>query len=167
MRIHIQNLPDDRAFAITSAQWGAAAARAPEVSRGHAVTYGETPEAFQAAIGVAEAVGAQTGAVRRLFPADAPQLKLIYCTAAGLDSLAPFDWLPPGAALLNNRGTHAVKAGEYGIMALLMLAAVVLDWTFPSWASFGLVAAFVGGFVFLVATMPRDGGDGWGDGAVV
>ena len=50
---------------------------------------------------------------------------------------------------------------------LLMLAAVVFDWTFPSWVSLGLVAAFVGGFVFLVAPMPRDGGDGWGDGAVV
>jgi hypothetical protein len=50
---------------------------------------------------------------------------------------------------------------------LLMLAAVVLDWTFPSWVALGLVAAFVGGFVFLVATMPRNGGDGWGDGAVV
>ena len=50
---------------------------------------------------------------------------------------------------------------------LLMLAAVVLDWTFPSWVTMGLVAAFIGGFVFLVATMPRDGGDGWGDGAVV
>ena len=33
----------------------------------------------------------------------------------------------------------------------------------------GLVVAFVGGFVFLVATMDRPGGDGWGgdDGAVV
>ena len=123
MRIHVQNLPDDRAFAITTAQWDAAAARAPDVSGGHAVSYGETPEAFQAAIGEAEVLVAQTGAVRRLFPADAPRLKLIYCTSAGLDSLAPFDWLPPGAALLNNRGTHGAKAGEYGIMALLMLAA--------------------------------------------
>ncbi len=33
----------------------------------------------------------------------------------------------------------------------------------------GLVAAFVGGFVFLVATMDRHGDDGWAgdDGAVV
>lgn len=50
---------------------------------------------------------------------------------------------------------------------LLMLAAVVFDWIFPSWLALGLVAAFVGGFVFLVASMPRNGGDGWGDGAVV
>lgn len=50
---------------------------------------------------------------------------------------------------------------------LLMLAAVVFGLTFPSWLALGLVAGFVGGFVFLVATMPRDGGDGGGDGAVV
>lgn len=67
------------------------------------------------------------------------------------------------------RATPARRLAWCGLFLppLLMLAAVVLDWTFPSWVSFGLVAAFVGGFVFLVATMPRDGGDGWGDGAVV
>jgi hypothetical protein len=50
---------------------------------------------------------------------------------------------------------------------LVMLAGVVFGWSYPMWASVFLVAAFVGGFVFLIATMPRDGGDGWGDGAVV
>ncbi len=122
MRIHVQSLPDDAQFAITPAQWEAAAARAPDVSAGHIVTFGETAEEFQVAMRTAEALVAQTGAVRTLFPADASRLRLIYCTSAGLDSLAPFDWLPPGAQLLNNRGTHGAKAGEYGIMALLMLA---------------------------------------------
>ena len=52
---------------------------------------------------------------------------------------------------------------------LLMLVAVVFPITYPTWVSMGLVAAFVGGFVFLVATMDRHRGDGWGgdDGAVV
>ncbi len=40
--------------------------------------------------------------------------------AAGVEHLAPFDWLPPGVTLTNNRGVHAQKAGEYGLMALLM-----------------------------------------------
>jgi hypothetical protein len=67
------------------------------------------------------------------------------------------------------RATPARRLAWCGLFLppLLMLAAVVLGWTFPSWVALGLVAAFVGGFVFLVATMPRDGGDGWGDGAVV
>ncbi len=121
MRIHVQSLSDDPMYAITPAHWAAAAARAPDVSAGHAVTFGETAEQFQAAMPEAEALVAQTAAVRKFFSAAAPQLRMIFCTSAGLDSLAPFDWLPPGVQLLNNRGTHAVKAGEYGIMALLML----------------------------------------------
>ncbi len=122
MRIHVQTLPEDPQFAITPALWAEAASRAPDVSAGHSVSFGETAEQFQAAVQDVEALVAQTGAVRALFPAPAPRLWLIYCTSAGLDSLAPFDWLPPGVQLLNNRGTHANKAGEYGIMALLMLA---------------------------------------------
>lgn len=67
------------------------------------------------------------------------------------------------------RGTPARRLAWCGLFLppVLMLLAVVLRWTFPTWASMLLVAAFVGGFVFLVATMPRDGGDGWDDGAVV
>lgn len=125
MRIHVQTQPDDPLFAITPAQWAEAAARAPDVSAGHAVSFGETAGQFQAAMQDAEALVAQTGAVRAvraLFPAAAARLRMIFCTSAGLDSLAPFDWLPSGVQLLNNRGTHAAKAGEYGIMALLMLA---------------------------------------------
>lgn len=37
----------------------------------------------------------------------------------------------------------------------------------PSWASTLLVCAFIGGFVFLVATMPREPRDPGDDGAVV
>ena len=67
------------------------------------------------------------------------------------------------------RGTPARRLAWVGLFGppLLMLLAVVLGWTFAPWFSMMLVAAFVGGFVFLIATMPRDSGDGGGDGAVV
>jgi hypothetical protein len=66
------------------------------------------------------------------------------------------------------RGTPARRLAWGGLFLppLLMLCAVIFSWSYPSWVALGLVAAFVGGFVFLVATMPRDG-DGRGDGAVV
>jgi phosphoglycerate dehydrogenase-like enzyme len=35
--------------------------------------------------------------------------------------MAPFDWLPAGATLTNSRGIHAPKAGEFGLLAFLML----------------------------------------------
>jgi hypothetical protein len=40
-------------------------------------------------------------------------------------------------------------------------------WEVPTLLTLAVAAAFVGGFVFLVATMPRDRGDGWDDGAVL
>lgn len=52
---------------------------------------------------------------------------------------------------------------------LLMLAAVVFGWSYPGWLMGALVIGFVGGFGYLVATMPRNRPDGWSgdDGAVV
>jgi hypothetical protein len=67
------------------------------------------------------------------------------------------------------RATPARRLAWCGLFGapLLMLAAVVFGWAYPSWLTFGLVVAFVGGFAFLVATMPSDTGDDWDDGAVV
>ncbi len=122
MRIHLQSYRSPENFPLTPEVWAAAAARAPDVSAGHQVSFGDTAEAFQAALPGLEALVSQTRALSRLLPFDARGLRMIYCTSAGLDALAPFDWLPEGVPILNNSGTHAAKAGEYGIMALLMLA---------------------------------------------
>jgi hypothetical protein len=68
------------------------------------------------------------------------------------------------------RGTPARRLAWLGLFGapLAMLAAVVFGWVFPAWLVLMLVVAFVGGFIFLVATMPRDRDDWSGDdGAVV
>lgn len=122
VRIHIQNPIDDPLFEFSRAMWEAAAARAPDVGGGHDVSIGTTAADFTAAMCDAEALVCELGVVQAHFPCPAPHLKLLLVTNAGLDKLAPFDWLPPGVALLNNRGTHAVKSGEFAIMAVLMLA---------------------------------------------
>ncbi len=51
----------------------------------------------------------------------APNLKWIHCIGAGVEHMQPMDWLPDGVALTNNKGVHADKAGEYGLMSVLML----------------------------------------------
>ena len=51
----------------------------------------------------------------------APNLKWIHCIAAGVEHLFPFDWLPEKVNLTNNKGVHRKKAGEYGLMTILML----------------------------------------------
>lgn len=50
---------------------------------------------------------------------------------------------------------------------LVFLIFLILSLSLPSWASTLLVAAFIGGFVFLVATMRNDPPDPYDDGARV
>lgn len=126
MRIHIQNDPGDTLFTVTPAQWRDALARAEATGRpepeAHDVTFGDTEAAFRAAIQEAEVLIVAANLVRGLLPLDAPRLRAIFCTSAGLERMAPFDWLPPGVHLLNNSGTHARKGAEFVLMALLMLS---------------------------------------------
>jgi phosphoglycerate dehydrogenase-like enzyme len=122
MRIHIQNPVDDPLFLFSQAMWDAAAARAGQIGTGHQVTIGDTDADFADGIAEAEVLITEVGVVAAKFPCDAPRLKLLFITNAGLDRLAPFGWLPPGVLLLNNAGVHAAKAGEFAIMSVLMLA---------------------------------------------
>lgn len=133
MRIHVQNPPGEALFAITPAQWAAAVARGPDLGPLQ-VSFAHDDAGFAQAIGEAEVVLTWTKEVRARFtggalPAIAPRLRVLACTSAGLDRLAPFDWLPEGVLLLNNRGAHAAKAGEFALMALLMLASHIPRFT--------------------------------------
>ncbi|MSP03194.1 MAG: D-2-hydroxyacid dehydrogenase [Acetobacteraceae bacterium] len=129
MRIHLQNPADDPLFDFSRAQWDAAVARASGPGDEHDVSIGRTSSDFTAAMTDAEALICDVSVIKAQFPHGmtiaAPRLKLLFVTNAGLDGLAPFDWLPPGTILMNNRGTHAVKSGEFGIMSVLMLASQV------------------------------------------
>lgn len=51
----------------------------------------------------------------------APRLRWIHCIGAGVGHLLPMTWLPEQVKLTNNKGVHATKAGEFGLMAVLML----------------------------------------------
>tara|TARA_B110000196_G_scaffold310115_1_gene312563 strand:+ start:65 stop:1093 length:1029 start_codon:yes stop_codon:yes gene_type:complete len=51
----------------------------------------------------------------------APKLKWIHCTAAGVEHLSPFNWMSNNLTLTNSSGVHTKKAGEYGLMSVLML----------------------------------------------
>lgn len=122
MRIHIQNPENDPPFDFSWEQWQAAVARAGDLGAGHSVTIGRTKADCAAALHDAEILIADIAAIRAQIPLQAPRLKIIQATVAGIDGLAPFDWLPKGVALWTNRGIHAGKAGEFGIMSVLMLA---------------------------------------------
>jgi len=50
-----------------------------------------------------------------------PNLKWIHCISAGVEHLFPLNWMFEGLMLTNNSGVHSKKAGEYGLMSVLML----------------------------------------------
>ena len=51
----------------------------------------------------------------------APNLKWVHCTAAGVEHMFPFNWVYDGLKITNSSGVHAKKAGEFGLMSVLML----------------------------------------------
>lgn len=122
MRIHIQNAADDPVFAISARDWQEATRRAGESVASYELSVGETARDLAAALPRTEALITPPGPIAAALPAAAPALRLIFCTTAGVDRLAPFCHLPPHSALVCNRGIHGEKAGEYAIMAILMLA---------------------------------------------
>jgi phosphoglycerate dehydrogenase-like enzyme len=129
MRIHIQNPADDADFAFTPKQWTAAVSRAPNAGRLD-ISFASDHAGFAAAMREAEVLLTWTRIMKErvpvgALPSCAPRLQVIACNSAWLERLAPFDWLPPEILLLNNRGTHAKKAGEFALRALLMLASYI------------------------------------------
>ena len=65
------------------------------------------------------------------------------------------------------RLTPPLMAGWAGVLGapVLLVVCLLAGISLPSWFSLLLVAAFVGGFVFLVATMPREPREPWDDGS--
>jgi phosphoglycerate dehydrogenase-like enzyme len=115
MHIHIHNDPNGVDKPIRAPAWDEAGIT------GHHVTFGESPADFLAQAASLEVLVTPPWEIKRLDLFAAPRLRLVQSTSAGVDSLQPFDRIPPHVQLWNNRGTHAEKAGEYGLMAILML----------------------------------------------
>jgi phosphoglycerate dehydrogenase-like enzyme len=115
MHIHIHNDPHGVDKPMRKPDWDAAGIT------GHHVTFGETPADFAAQAATVEVLITPPWEIKRLDLFAAPALKLVQSTSAGVDILHPFDRIPAHVHLLNNRGTHAEKAGEYALMAILML----------------------------------------------
>lgn len=133
MRVHVKNnhwsaetfpnTPEGEAvFSITPEGWKAAAARHPDVAARVDAFIDWDTEHFAESMKTAEALICWDLPTKDL-TAVAPKLTWIHIIGAGVEHLMPMDWLPPGVVLTNNKGVHAAKAGEYGLMAVLMLNA--------------------------------------------
>ena len=122
IKLHIDNCRAyDQVFWVTPERWAAAARRHRELARRVDPAFAFDLEGFDEAMQTAEAlIGWEIP--RKDLRERAPALRWIHLTGAGLEHLAPFDWVPDGVRLTNNSGVHAPKAAEYAEMAILMLA---------------------------------------------
>lgn len=121
LRVHVKTSPDSGSvFRITPALFEQAAACHPAIADKVSVSFNVGLEGFETAMAAADVL-VTWDLPREDVAGYAPRLKWVHVIGAGIEHLQPLDWLPPGVALINNKGVHAPKAGEYGLMALLML----------------------------------------------
>lgn len=131
VRVHIKNnhaSPDtfpntpegEEVFTITRERFDAVAAQYPEVARRIEVFIDWDTENWDQSMQTAEVLLTWDFPTSNLAAA-APNLKMIHCIGAGVEHLLPMDWLPDRVTLTNNKGVHAAKAGEFGLMGVLML----------------------------------------------
>lgn len=131
VRVHVKNnhaSPDtfpptvegEAVFTITRERFEAGLARYPDLADRLDVVIDWDLEHFEESMRSAEVLvtwDLPTGNLKE----KAPALRWIHVIGAGVEHLCPMDWLPPGVRVVNNRGTHADKGGEFAVMALLML----------------------------------------------
>jgi phosphoglycerate dehydrogenase-like enzyme len=131
IRVHIKNnhaSPDtfpptpegEAVFTITREHYQAAADRYPDVAERLDVFIDWDLDNFHDSMRTAEVLVSWDFPTEDL-AAVAPNLRWIHIIGAGVEHLCPMDWVPEGVTVVNNRGAHAAKGGEFGLMAVLML----------------------------------------------
>ena len=131
IRVHVKNnrwaedtfpnTPEgEEVFTITRERFDEGAAQFPDIASRLDVTIDWDTDNFERSMADAEVLLTWNLPTENL-GAVAPDLKWIHCIGAGVEHLAPMDWLPSEVTLTNAKGVHAAKAGEYGLMTVLML----------------------------------------------
>lgn len=115
------NTPEgEEVFTINEERFGAALAGFPDLADRIVPFFDWDEENFWSSAGRADILLTWNLPTQKLAER-APHLRWIHCIGAGVEHLLPLDWLPAHVELTNNKGVHSDKAGEYGLMAALML----------------------------------------------
>lgn len=121
LHIHFDSRRDaDPVFHMTDELCRAALARRPELAGKVRMSASWNLEDIAAPLASADMlVGFRMP--KELIRERAPRLRNIHLIGAGVEHLRPLDWVPRSITISNNRGIHKQKAGEYILLALLML----------------------------------------------
>ncbi len=115
------NTPEgEEVFTITQARFDHALAKFPDIKGKLDVFIDWDTDNFASSMKDAEVLLTWNLPMENLGEV-APNLKWIHCIGAGVEHMLPMNWLPDGVTLTNNKGVHAAKAGEFGLMSILML----------------------------------------------
>ena len=121
VRLHIKNNRSGQdVFRMSEERYASAAERHPDIAAQVEALIDFDLDSFDESMATADALVTWDLPTEE-FANRAPNLRWIHIIGAGIEHLLPLDWLPDGVTLTNNRGVHAEKAGQYGLMALLML----------------------------------------------
>lgn len=123
LHMHIENVSTYHKHAQVTPEWYAAAAqRYPEAASRVRTTIGWDYRTFDTDMQTADIlVFMGLDFVPGAFSRRAPKLRWIQMTSAGVEHIAPFDWLPEHVIITNNSGVHAARHGEFALTAILML----------------------------------------------
>ncbi len=115
------NTPEgEEVFTINQARFDSIVKEFPDIVKSVEPFFDWDAENFQSSMKDADVLLAWDFPTENLIEV-APKLKWIHCIGAGVEHLLPMDWIPEGVTLTNNKGVHAAKAGEFGLMSVLML----------------------------------------------
>ena len=131
VKVHIKNnhaSPDtfppttegEEVFTITRTRYDTAAKRYPDIAKRLEVFIDWDLNHFEESMQDAEVLVTWDLPTENL-EAVAPKLRWIHIIGAGVEHLCPMEWLPEGVTVVNNRGAHAAKGGEFALMSVLML----------------------------------------------
>ena len=131
VKIHVKNnhwapgsFPTDaegeKVFTITKTHFEKAFQKLPEIKEKVEIFFDWDEENFKSSMSNSDILLAWNFPTSNLEKVS-PNLKWIHCISAGINHLIPLDWMHKNLVLTNNSGIHSKKAGEYGLMSVLML----------------------------------------------
>lgn len=122
MRILIYTRPPDHGSSITRAHWDAALSRNQLSDLPHRLHICHSETDLRDHLPDVQLIVSSKADLRANLSRNCADLRMIFFAFAGVNHLAPFDWVPSGAFVVNNSGASAEPVGDYTIFAMQLLA---------------------------------------------